>query len=349
MIVIPPEYFLQKIEVTREFYINRGLCGIRNLGNTCFMNTIIQSLAFCRDLSTYFLDNSYLEDVNSNKDETPIVGLWNLVCRQLFYANAVVEPNEFHRFIQYIARKKGYSDFTGYRQNDSQEFLQFLLENIHNALSYEMDIEVCSNKRPDTLTEVQLLQYESLKAWKGYFEREYSPIVDMFYGQLFSRVTTEDGIYKSDSFEPYSSLPLELYGTSLYECFEHFVTPEKIDYQVNKDDNREYKRTMRISICPRYLIIILKRFDNRGRKLNTLIDIPMNIDIRPYCIETTQKTTYELVAIGNHNGGLNGGHYYAYGKNEDGCWYCFNDAVVTRLLPENVITSGAYVLFFSKR
>ena len=38
---------------------------------------------------------------------------------------------------------------------------------------------------------------------------------------------------------------------------------------------------------------------------------------------------YDLYAVSNHGGGLGGGHYWAYCKNNDGNWYKFNDAVVS--------------------
>ena len=60
---------------------------------------------------------------------------------------------------------------------------------------------------------------------------------------------------------------------------------------------------------------------------------------------------YDLYAICNHFGGLGGGHYTAYCKNNnDGKWYNFDDAMVTEVTNlENMISSSAYVLFYKRR
>mmetsp|Transcript_31098 Transcript_31098/g.47493 ORF Transcript_31098/g.47493 Transcript_31098/m.47493 type:complete len:110 (-) Transcript_31098:16-345(-) len=62
------------------------------------------------------------------------------------------------------------------------------------------------------------------------------------------------------------------------------------------------------------------------------------------------STIYDLYAVTNHFGSLNGGHYTAFGKNDiDGKWYNFNDSSVGRANPESVRSSAAYILFYKRR
>lgn len=54
----------------------------------------------------------------------------------------------------------------------------------------------------------------------------------------------------------------------------------------------------------------------------------------------------------NHKGGGDGsrGHYTAHAKNySNGRFYCFDDTHVTAMEEDNVITSAAYMLFYSRR
>ena len=62
------------------------------------------------------------------------------------------------------------------------------------------------------------------------------------------------------------------------------------------------------------------------------------------------STTYDLYAVSNHFGGLGGGHYTAFGKNNiTGEWYNFNDSSARRTDKSNVCSSAAYVLFYRRR
>lgn len=59
---------------------------------------------------------------------------------------------------------------------------------------------------------------------------------------------------------------------------------------------------------------------------------------------------YDLYAVSNHFGGLHGGHYTAYGFNSHlGKWYEFNDSSVSSADERDVVTAGAYLLFYRRR
>jgi ubiquitin C-terminal hydrolase len=61
---------------------------------------------------------------------------------------------------------------------------------------------------------------------------------------------------------------------------------------------------------------------------------------------------YDLLAVSNHSGSLTGGHYTAYCKemlSQGATWHCYNDSNVSEMSPSQVVTSSAYVLFYSRR
>ena len=67
------------------------------------------------------------------------------------------------------------------------------------------------------------------------------------------------------------------------------------------------------------------------------------------CEANGVSTVYDLYAIVNHFGNLNGGHYTAYAKNPDGNWYDYNDSQVSGANVNNLCSSAAYVLFYRRR
>ena len=75
--------------------------------------------------------------INEDKNEKHLVEQWVHLCKGLWFKNAVITPTSFHRIVQITAISKGYPEFSGFSQNDSQEFLQFFLECMHNGLSRE--------------------------------------------------------------------------------------------------------------------------------------------------------------------------------------------------------------------
>ena len=58
---------------------------------------------------------------------------------------------------------------------------------------------------------------------------------------------------------------------------------------------------------------------------------------------------YDLFAVTNHFGSLNGGHYTAFGKNINGNWYNFNDSSVSNASTSNIVSEAAYLLFYRRR
>ncbi len=103
----------------------------------------------------------------------------------------------------------------------------------------------------------------------------------------------------------------------------------------------------------------MKRFKSkhtfRHKKNTSKVEFPIEgLDSKQFLpIENfveIDEGLYNLCAISNHSGGLDGGHYFCYAKNPlNNFWYCFNDSSVRRISPDNLCTSGAYMLFYERK
>ena len=128
------------IKINKDYKHKKGLCGLKNLGNTCFMNSIIQCLSNTEPLLKYMVSNEFKEDLNNDKEESKMVDNWNVVVRNLWHKNSTFVPANFLKNIQELAMFKDRDQFTGFQQNDSQEFLQFFCEALDdndNQLQYQ--------------------------------------------------------------------------------------------------------------------------------------------------------------------------------------------------------------------
>ena len=86
-------------------------------------------------------------------------------------------------------------------------------------------------------------------------------------------------------------------------------------------------------------------------KVSELVDFPLEgLDVSKYIkVNSGESQMYDLFAVTNHFGSLNGGHYTAFGKNINGNWYNFNDSSVSNASTSNIVSEAAYLLFYRRR
>lgn len=327
-----------------------GLCGLANLGNTCFMNSVLQCLLHTPQLTEYFLRNQHRDDINPTKQEKSLVMQYDQLVRGVWYRNTVVSPIAFLRSIHETAIRKHHSQFQGFQQNDSHEFLQFLLETLHDGLSQETRTTIRGTPR----TILDRFAIQAFERWCSFFGKDYSIIIKLFYGMHKTVVVSPSTIQGEQpsmdvSFEPFSTVSLEIPTTtttstpvSLDDCLREFTRKERLE-------TRKLKRTNFWEL-PEILVLFFKRFTNHGQKINTHIQFPIDsINLSDYTTDYERKGChYQVYGIVNHTGGLHGGHYYSYVRHTDNQWYCFNDQSVSRCSEDTLCSSSAYCLFLRR-
>ncbi|XP_043357009.1 ubiquitin carboxyl-terminal hydrolase 2 isoform X2 [Dermochelys coriacea] len=182
----------------------QGLTGLRNLGNTCFMNSILQCLSNTRELRDYCSQNQYVRDLNSNsRMHTALMAEFAKLIQLLWTSspNEVVSPSEFKTQIQRYAPR-----FVGYNQQDAQEFLRFLLDGLHSEVNRVLVRPRSNLDNLDHLPDDE----KGRQMWQKYQEREDSRIGDLFVGQLKSSLTCSECSYCSTAFDPFWDLSLPI-------------------------------------------------------------------------------------------------------------------------------------------
>ncbi|XP_025749640.1 ubiquitin carboxyl-terminal hydrolase 2 isoform X2 [Callorhinus ursinus] len=333
----------------------QGLAGLRNLGNTCFMNSILQCLSNTRELRDYCLQRLYMRDLgHSSNAHTALVEEFAKLIQTIWTSspNDVVSPSEFKTQIQRYAPR-----FVGYNQQDAQEFLRFLLDGLHNEVNR---VTVRPKSNPENLDHLPDDE-KGRQMWRKYLEREDSRIGDLFVGQLKSSLTCTDCGYCSTVFDPFwdLSLPIAKRGypeVTLTDCMRLFTKEDVLDGDEKPTccRCRARKRCIKkfsIQRFPKILVLHLKRFSEsriRTSKLTTFVNFPLrDLDLREFASENTNHAVYNLYAVSNHSGTTMGGHYTAYCRSPvTGEWHTFNDSSVTPMSSSQVRTSDAYLLFY---
>nr|XP_018259897.1 uncharacterized protein I303_07969 [Kwoniella dejecticola CBS 10117]OBR82055.1 hypothetical protein I303_07969 [Kwoniella dejecticola CBS 10117] len=349
-----------------------GLTGLKNLGNTCYMNSTLQCLSATYPFTSFFLDGSYKRSIN----------LYNPLGTKGNLANAFAELlkalwKEDYTFLSPVTFRKNIitfaSQFSGTDQHDSQEFLSFVLDGLHEDLN-----RVKHKPPPVDMTPEREAALESLppaiaseKEWQIYQARNDSFIVDLFQGQYRNRLECLTCHKTSTTYDTfmYMSLPVPS-GKSkvvVQELIDEFVKAEVME----KEDAwncprckvpRKATKTLTISRLPPVLLIQLKRFTTQNGvfwdKSETPVIFPVkSLDLTRY-VPARQPTgkedlddprcqigpfKYDLYGVSNHMGTLSSGHYTAYVKSSKGWMYC-EDSKVSKAHEKDVVSRPAYIL-----
>ncbi|XP_043997621.1 ubiquitin carboxyl-terminal hydrolase 2-like [Gambusia affinis] len=331
----------------------QGLVGLRNLGNTCFMNSILQCLSNTSELRDYCLWNFHLMELN-RRTNTALMEEFAKLTQNLWTSasNEAVSPSEFRNQVQKFAPK-----FIGCNQQDAQEFLRFLLDGLHNEVNRATTRRKVSAQDIDHLPDEE----KARRTWNMYLEREDSKVVDLFAGQLKSSLTCTVCGFRSTVFEPFWDLSVPIAQKSsgevtLKDCLRLFTREDVLDGEERPTCNKckaRRKCTKRFSIqrFPQVLVLHLKRFSDsnvRASKLNTFVDFPLkDLDLREFSADSCERPVYNLYAVSNHTGNALGGHYTASCRNPAlGEWFSYNDSRVSPMSSSQVRSSNAYVLFY---
>ena len=329
---------------------DKGLSGLANLGNTCFMNTCLQLLSHTPEL-TESVKDKVIKDGELLKE-------WISLREMMWSENCTINPGRWVGAVQKIARKKELMLFTGFAQNDLPEFLLFLINTFHESISRKVSMNI--KGEPENQTDDMAIKCYTMM--KNMYQKDYSEILKLFFGIHVSQIVNpETKKVLSNSPEPYFVVELPIpenksNAVTMYDCFSHYSNPERLDgdnawFNEDTKQKENVDKQMVFWSFPEILVIALKRFTNMNRKLNIKVDAPIeDLDLSPYVKGYNKETyKYELYGIGNHIGNPMGGHYFAYVKGKSGNWYELNDTRVNQISKENIISPKSYVFFYRKK
>ncbi|PAN04947.1 hypothetical protein PAHAL_1G103700 [Panicum hallii] len=312
-------------------YEARGISprGLFNCGNSCYANAVLQCLMCTKPLMIYLLLRLHSKDCCSKN--------WCLMCELEQYASTLREsggplsPSRILSNLRNIGCRLG-----GGTQEDAHEFLRHLVMSMQAAcldgLGGEKHVE-------PSLQETTLIQ-------------------QMFGGRLKSKVKCLRCYHESERYENIMDLTLEIHGwvESLQDALTQFTAPEDLDGENMYKCGRcsayvKARKQLSVHEVPNILTVVLKRFQTgKYGKINKCVTFPEMLDMVPFVTGSGDNPPlYFLYAVVVHVDTENAsfsGHYISYVKDMQGTWLRIDDSEVQVVSVNQVMSEGAYMLFY---
>jgi ubiquitin C-terminal hydrolase len=273
-------------------------------------------------------------------------------------ATIIVNPSTFVKTVYAVAIKNRREMFSGGGQNDMSEFLLFLVDSIHSVIKRPVKIKI--NGTPQSSTDN--LAVQCYRTIQNIYEKEYSEIIELFYGISVMQIRKKDDTVLSTKPEHFFILDLIINRSkSIYDCLDSYCADETLENEnawyneTTKQKELSVKKRTIFWSFPKILVITLNRYATGFRKNGALIEFPIdNLDLSKYTRGYRPgDNVYDLFGVCNHYGGVSGGHYTAFSREiggsskSNGNWMEYNDTRVSEI--NNVVTPAAYCLFYRRR
>ncbi|EDR29290.1 ubiquitin carboxyl-terminal hydrolase, putative [Entamoeba dispar SAW760] len=225
----------------------KGVCGLHNLGNTCYMNSAIQCLIHTIPLVQFFQKEDWKKEININNPlgtSGKLVEQWYQLLIKYWSGYSTITPREFKYAIGEFAPQ-----FSGYQQHDSQELVAYLIDGIHEDLNRVLKkpyIETPDyNNEPDNEW--------AIAEWNRYKQRNDSIITDLFAAQLKSKVICDVCHNINMRFDPYVFLSLAIpnkqNSVSIYVCDKKYQNTKTIKLNIKGKNIEEIIKESTKDIC----------------------------------------------------------------------------------------------------
>ena len=130
--------------------MSRGVKGLKNLGNACYMNSVLQCLSHTVASTRYFISKEFLNKIKNDSEKKQIVLEYYNILVNLWKdcENKSLNISSFKSTVDKILPQ-----FRGFKQHDAGEFLIEFLDCLHEEITYKFDFEITGdiNSKTDKL------------------------------------------------------------------------------------------------------------------------------------------------------------------------------------------------------
>lgn len=332
----------------------RGIIGLTNIGNTCYGNAVLQAMRHQVDFTIFLLQGKH-KDILSRKESSDkkkmleayvelVNTLWTGEEKESF------NTRPFWSSMIPCAIQAGVEHFRIPTAHDAHEFLVFLLDQFHEALSEEVGMVIKVDERKKHT-------YDALEFWKKTFEKSYSPLVELIFGLQRKAICCEQCKKESVSWETANMWKVSVHRSQdpldLLQLLKNEFASEEIDeYSCDHCKPMKGKASITQTLwrLGNWVTIVLKRNENNGRRINTQVNIPLTLTFESLFHTASQersgKDTYELFSTIHHHGSAGGGHYTAQARHPvTKKWFHYDDESA-REIDGPMLDSSTYIVMY---
>ena len=333
-----------------------GICGLINMGNTCFLNSAIQVMRCIPEWAAFCASEegqgwSYADPSGTT---VKVLDAYAELTRGMWAQRepALCRPRAFLLAIHQATKGTIHEQLGLPMQNDGHEFMMYALDQFHEAL-----------KQPGPMAADEAIP--AVKAWCAHWAKDYSPLVNMIFG--LDRVTITCGRCgtKSVRWEVFNTLraPVPAEGQTILEALLAERAPQTVDeYACDTCKGHEGHDAARPSATitqeiwrmPRNLIVMFRRFDEQRRKIMSVLKYD-GAAVRfadLFAADTGDESrnwSYEPIGTLDHHGSHFGGHYTAQSYNfVEKSWWHYDDGNATKMRDGPAFGRPTYVVVFRR-
>lgn len=317
---IPPHYFSKEWakRLIHDNPISKPFGGLHNLGNSCFLNSVLQCLAYTPGMERF------------------ATSLPNFV-----YENCQGKACFIHHFGKLC---------------QAQRLLKNCAPHIFfgnlSKISPEMECEMQQDAHEYFIALINKFDDEcSIKKGKASSDSD-TPMHSFFGGQfLETRKCKNCGNIKTFT-SKFLDIIIRLDADTIEKCFESIMGPHDIENSYTCDACEKTCHCTSKQMFedpPNILVVTMMRFSQNGDKIEKKVDFGPYLDLSPFSKENT-TSYYELYGIITHNGHqINRGHFTSYVKTADEHWYLCDDSKIQHQSISTVLETRPYVMFYRRR
>lgn len=358
---------------SEQFPANEHYFGLVNFGNTCYSNSVLQALYFCKPFRDKVLEYKAKNKRTKETLLTCLADLFHSIATQKKKVGSIAPK----KFIAKLRKEK--DDFDNYMQQDAHEFLNFLINRISEIILAERQQAQHGGGGGGGQNNVTANNVNKAKPGENGTIHPPTPapeptwVQDIFQGILTNETRCLNCETVSSVNEYFFDLAVDIeQNTSITHCLRCFSNTETLcsENKFECDNCRSYQeaqKRMRIKKLPMILALHLKRFKymeqyNRHIKVSHRVVFPLELRLFNTSDDAVNPDRlYDLVAVVIHCGsGPNRGHYISIVKSH-GFWLLFDDDQVDKIDASTIedfygLTSDTqkssetgYILFYQSR